>query len=101
MSLTPAELVWLANRIGALPGGWSLETIETPCDRYAILLPAEGDRFAASFLIDRVPAGYRVSACRWDGMQPAGLFQSLAECLAPVMEAAQAGAKAAPFPNLQ
>ncbi len=101
MSLTRADLAWLATALRALPGSWSVAPVEEPDELFAVLLPEEGDRFAAAFLIDTVAESYRVRAYRWDGVQEVGLFPSLDACLGPVADAAEAGVKGAPFPNLQ
>jgi hypothetical protein len=100
-SLTQAELAWLTTQTRHLPGGWTLETVAEPADLSAILLPEGGDRFAATFLIDRVPAGLRVMACRWDAMTPVGIYQTLDAAWAPITAAASAAAQTAPFPKLQ
>jgi hypothetical protein len=100
-SLTLAELAWLAAQIRPWPGGWTLETVAEPGELSAILLPAEGDRFAATFLVDRVESGIRVMACRWDIMDKVGVFPTLDAALAPIAAASASAAQAAPFPNLQ
>ena len=88
--LTEAELAWLAEQVGALPGDWTLERVAEPGDVSAVLLPAGGDDFAPTFLVDRVAEGVRVMAVRWDVMSPAGVFPSLAAALEPVMAAVRA-----------
>jgi hypothetical protein len=99
--LTTADLAWLREQLRALPGGWVVEAVEEPDDLSAVLLPTDGDRFAATFLIDRRTDGYRVMACRWDAMTLIGVFPTLAASLAPVAASAMAASQAAPFPNLQ
>ena len=100
-SLTEAELAWLAEHIRLLPGDWTLEPVAEPAELSAILLPAEGDRFAATFLVDRVEDGIRVMACRWDVMHAVGVFPMLEAAWASIATAATSAAQTAPFPNLQ
>jgi hypothetical protein len=93
-SLTQAEIRWIADQIPAWPGGWTLEIVADPMELSAVLLPEGGDRCAATFLIDRVESGIRVMACRWDALNPVGVFPSLDAALAVI-------AQAAPLPKLQ
>ena len=97
-SLSLAELAWLKTQIRALPGGWRLDIVRDPAELSAVLLPEDGDRFAATFLIDRVAAGYRLTACHWDEVRPAGVFPTLAALLTVV---AAASASAAPSQAVQ
>jgi hypothetical protein len=100
-SLTHPELDWLDAQTDTLPGDWSLEVVRDPAEFSAVLLPAGGDRFAASYLIDRQGEGYRLMACRWDVLELAGVFPTLADAVTAVAEAARAAARAGPFTKLQ
>jgi len=99
--LTNPELDWLDAQTGTLPGDWSLEVVRDPAEFSAVLLPAGGDLFAASYLIDRQAEGYRLMACRWDALELAGVFPTLADAVAAVAEAARTASRAGPFTKLQ
>lgn len=100
-SLTQAELAWLEEQAQALPGDWSLDVVRDPAELSAVLLPGDGDRFAATFLLDRVAGGYRLLACRWDETPPGDVFPTLADAMAQVANAAQRAAGSAPSTRLQ
>jgi hypothetical protein len=99
-SLTGDELAWVDQEIRTLPGGWNVEVIRDPGEFSVVLLPADGDRFAATFLIHRVREGYRLMASSWDELSAVGVFPGLTDAFAHVAAAAATAARLAPFPNL-
>lgn len=93
-SLTRAELAWAENQLRAVPGQWSLDVVRDPAELSAVLQPQEGDRFAPTFLLDRLLTGYRLVPCRWDEVEPATVFVTLAEALEHVASVAFAAEQA-------
>lgn len=99
--LSAADLAWLDERLRTLPGAWSLDVVRDPAELSAVLQPADGDRFAATFLLERASGGYRLQSCRWDEMTVVAVFPALADAVAHVAAAAVAADRLAPFPHLQ
>ena len=95
----PAPLEALEVTLADLPGSWSCDVLKDEgTGLSALLMPEDGDRFAAAVLLEQVDGEWKLTGHRWDRFQTVVTFGDLAGALNHLRgiakEAAQAGGSA-------